>query len=91
MNRILKGLSYTFKRNIGTTDRLLRVAFFLIVAVSWYFGIIAGTIATVLGVFATMLLGTAAVSRCSLTYMFDGNTMSDADKKRLDEKGITYE
>lgn len=91
MKRVFKGLSYTFRRNLGWQDRLLRAVISIVVLASWYFGYVAGTIGIILGITAFMILGTAAVSRCSITYMVNANTMSKAEKARLDARGITYE
>lgn len=91
MNRFLKGLSYTFRRNLGTTDRLIRVVLALGVLAAWSFGMVSGIVGTVLAIFSVMILGTAAVSRCGVTYWMDANTMSEKDKQRLDAKGISYE
>ena len=91
MNRVFKGLSYSFKRNLGWQDRLIRAVISIAVLASLYFGYFAGTLGLVLGIIAFMILGTAAVSRCSLTYMANSNTMGDAEKSKLDAKGISYE
>ena len=91
MNRFLKGLSYTFNRNLGRTDRMIRLVLALAVLATWYGGIISGLLGTILGVLAIMILATAAVARCGVTYWMDANTMSENEKKRLDAKGIKYE
>jgi len=91
MKRVFKGLSYTFGRNLGWQDRLIRVIVALAILASWYFGYITGAIGTILGVLALMILGTAAAARCSITYMANGNTMSEAEKAKLRAKGINYE
>jgi hypothetical protein len=91
MKRILKGLSYTFRRNLGWQDRVIRAIIAIGVLVSWYFGVIAGTVGLILGILAIMILGTAAAARCSITYMADANTMTRSEKMKLDEKGINYE
>lgn len=91
MNRFFKGLSYTFNRNIGKTDRIIRLVLAVIAIASWYFGLVTGLIGTILGIFALMILGTAATARCGVTYWLDINTMSSKEKKILDRKGILYE
>lgn len=70
---------------------MIRLALGLIAIGSWYFGMIAGTVGVVIAAAGLMVLGTAAASRCSVTYMLDANTMSEAEKNRLTQKGIKYE
>ncbi|MBV6645237.1 MAG: DUF2892 domain-containing protein [Cyclobacteriaceae bacterium] len=91
MNRFVKGLSYTFDRNLGFEDRVIRVVLAVAVLVSWFFGVIDGVVGTVLGVLAIMILGTAASARCGVTYWMNANTMGKTEKKRLDDKNISYE
>ncbi len=91
MKRFFKGLSYTFHRNIGKTDRIIRVVSALVILASWYFGLVAGITGTLLGIFAIMILGTAASARCGVTYWMNANTMSKNEKQELDAKGIKYE
>lgn len=91
MNRFFKGLSYTFNRNLGKTDRIIRVVIALFVLSAWYFGVVSGILGTILGILALMILGTAAVSRCGVTYWMDANTMTESEKQNLDAKGINYE
>ena len=91
MNRFTKGLSYTFKRNIGIKDRVIRTVIAVAVLISWSFGEIGGVVGTVLGVLAIMILGTAAYARCGVTYWMNANTMSETEKKNLDKQNIRYE
>ena len=91
MNRFFKGLFYTFNRNIGKTDRIIRVILAVAAIVSWYFGLVTGLVGTLLAIFALMILGTAATARCGITYWLDANTMSIKEKQTLDRKGILYE
>lgn len=91
MNRLIKGMLYTFHRNLGWQDRLIRVVISLAAIGSWYFGAVAGSIGLLLGISGLMLLGTAAISRCSVTYFLNSNTMGAKEKAKLDAKGIKYE
>lgn len=91
MNRFLKGLSYGFSRNLGKNDRIIRTVIALLVLASWAFGAISGTIGIILGVFAIMILGTAASARCGVTYWMNACTISENEKAQLDAKGIKYE
>ncbi|MEQ1855540.1 MAG: DUF2892 domain-containing protein [Longimicrobiales bacterium] len=50
--------------NMGTVDRVLRVAVALVIAALYFSGRISGTLATVLLVFAVVFFLTAAAARC---------------------------
>ena len=91
MSRFIKGLSYTFSRNIGLADRTIRTISALVIIGLWYFEVITGEIGIVLFVLSLMILGTVATSRCGVTYWLDKNTMSTKEKEILDSKGIKYE
>ena len=91
MRRFIKGLSYTFDRNIGKTDRAIRTLVAIGVLILWILGVIAGWAGTVLGIFSVMILGTAASARCGVTYWMNSNTMSNAEKRSLKDRNIRYE
>lgn len=54
------------KKNMGIVDRGLRVIAALAVAGLYFGGVISGTVAIVLGVFATIFVLTSLVSFCPL-------------------------
>ncbi|MEO0734921.1 MAG: DUF2892 domain-containing protein [Bacteroidota bacterium] len=91
MKRFLRGLSYTFHRNLGRTDRILRAVAALVLAGLWFLGWVPGVIGIVLAVFGLMVLGTALSARCSINYWCDLNTMTAAEKAQLDQRGVQYE
>ena len=91
MNRFLKGMSYTFHRNLGWQDRLIRITIAAVGIGSWYFGALAGTIGLAAAIVGFMLTGTALISRCSITYFLKSNTMGAAERAKLDARGIKYE
>lgn len=62
------------KKNMGSTDRIIRIAIAAIVAVLYLMNIISGTAAIVLGVFAVILLLTSFVSFCPLYLPFNLST-----------------
>lgn len=62
------------KKNMGSTDRIIRIAIAAIVAVLYLMNIISGTVAIVLGVFAVILLLTSFVSFCPLYLPFNLST-----------------
>ena len=91
MRRIIKGLSYAFYRNLGWKDRLARAISAFVIMALWLSGVITGVVGVTLGILALMILATAAISRCSITYMLKANTMSEQEKAKLAAKGIKYE
>ena len=52
------------KVNMGAIDRSIRVVVAVIIAVLYFTGQIAGTVAIVLGIVAVVFLGTSIVGRC---------------------------
>lgn len=80
-----------FQRNLGKNDRIIRLFIGFVVLGAWYFGAIAGTIAIILGVVALMLIGTSAAASCPLNSVANINTITEKEKKELDEKGISYQ
>ena len=58
------------KKNMGTLDRLIRLAVAAVIAVLYLTGVISGTIALVLGVLAVVFAMTSAVSFCPLYLPF---------------------
>ena len=91
MNRLIKGMTYSFHRNLGKRDRIIRALFALCGIASWYFGAIVGVIGIAAAVLGLMLLGTAVSSRCAITYIAKTNTISEDEKRQLDGKRINYE
>ncbi|MBK5208479.1 MAG: DUF2892 domain-containing protein [Flavobacteriaceae bacterium] len=62
------------KKNMGSTDKLIRVLIAVVIAVLYYLGKIEGTLAIVLMAFAVILLLTSLVSFCPLYTIFGINT-----------------
>jgi hypothetical protein len=58
------------KKNMGGLDRILRVAFAVIVAVLYLTNVIGGTLAIVLGLLAAVFVLTSLVSTCPLYVPF---------------------
>lgn len=54
------------QKNMGTIDRTIRILVAVAVALLWWSGIVSGTLAIVLGVFAGLFLLTSMVSFCPL-------------------------
>lgn len=62
------------KKNMGTTDRVIRVIIAVIVAILYYTGTISGTLGIVLLVLAAIFVLTSLISFCPLYAPFGINT-----------------
>lgn len=62
------------KTNMGGMDRVVRLIIALVVVALYYFGVISGTLATVLLVLAGIFVLTSLVSFCPLYTLFGINT-----------------
>lgn len=62
------------KKNMGFTDKLIRSAIGIIIAILYYAGIITGTLAIVLLAFAIVFLLTSFISFCPLYTLLGINT-----------------
>ena len=65
------------KPNMGTVDKVIRIALALLVGVLYFTGQISGTVAIVLGIFAVIFLLTSAISFCPLYAPFRISTRRD--------------
>lgn len=63
-------------KNMGTTDKIIRLALAAVVAALYFTGTISGTLALVLGAFAIIFALTSLVSFCPLYTLFGINTCS---------------
>lgn len=68
------------KKNMGLTDRIIRIAAAIFVAVLYFMGTITGTIALVLGSFAVIMVLTSFISFCPLYLPFGINTAKKETK-----------
>ncbi|MEI2611740.1 MAG: DUF2892 domain-containing protein [Candidatus Promineifilaceae bacterium] len=62
-------------KNMGTVDRIVRVAIAALVAILYFTGVISGVLAIILGIFAIIFLLTSAVSFCPLYLPFGLSTL----------------
>lgn len=62
------------KKNMGSTDKIIRILIALTVVVLFYTNVISGTLALVLSVFAIILLITSFVNFCPLYLPFGIST-----------------
>lgn len=68
------------KKNMGSTDKFIRVLIAVVIAVLYYLGKIEGTLAIVLMAFAIIFLLTSLVSFCPLYTIFGINTCKKESK-----------
>ncbi|QBN17590.1 YgaP family membrane protein [Flavobacterium nackdongense] len=54
------------KKNMGTTDKIIRILIALVIGILYYTGTISGTTALILGIFAVIFAITSLVSFCPL-------------------------
>lgn len=66
------------KLNMGTIDRVARIAIAVAVGVLYYLGMISGTAALVLGAIAVIFILTGAVGFCPLYKVVNLSTRKDA-------------
>ena len=62
------------KKNMGSTDEIIRILIALVIGVLYYTETISGTTAIVLGAFAIIFLITSFISFCPLYLPFGINT-----------------
>lgn len=62
------------KKNMGTVDRTIRISIAAIIALLYFAGVISGTLAIVLMVFAVIFLITSFISVCPLYPILGMNT-----------------
>jgi len=62
-------------KNMGTVDRIIRVALAVVVAILYFTGAISGIVAIILGIFAVVFLVTSFVSFCPLYAPFKISTI----------------
>jgi hypothetical protein len=62
------------KKNMGITDKIIRVVLAALVAVLYFTNTISGTLALVLGAFAAVFLLTSFISFCPLYVPFGLST-----------------
>lgn len=62
------------KKNIGLTDKIVRIVLAIVIAVLYYTDTINATIAIILGAFAVILLLTSFINFCPLYLPFGIST-----------------
>lgn len=62
------------KKNVGSTDKVIRLLVAALIAVLYFTNVLSGTLAIVLGVIAVVFVLTSVVSVCPLYVPFGINT-----------------
>jgi hypothetical protein len=68
------------KANMGTADKTVRIILAIVVGVLYYFGVISGTLAIILGIFAVIFIATSFISFCPLYWPFGISTIRKTAK-----------
>ncbi len=61
------------KKNMGSTDKAIRVVLAVLVGILYLTNVISGTTGLVLGIFACILIATSFISFCPLYAIFNTN------------------
>jgi hypothetical protein len=69
------------KKNVGTSDRIIRLILAAIITTLFYTGTISGTVGIVLVVLAVVFFATSLVSFCPLYSILGMNTCAIREKK----------
>lgn len=62
------------KKNMGSTDKIIRIAIAILIAILYFTNTISGTLALVLGAFAVIFIITTFISFCPLYSPFGIST-----------------
>lgn len=68
------------KKNVGNTDKLIRLVIALAIALLYFFNVISGTAAIVLGIIAVVMVITSLINFCPLYTLFKINTCKKEGK-----------
>lgn len=92
MNRLIKGITYSYNRNIGWQDRTIRtIVGIAAIAAAVYFLNSNLTYSILLGVLAIAQFGTVFSARCIICYFLGQCTIDNRERRKLEAKGINYE
>jgi hypothetical protein len=69
------------KKNVGNTDKLIRLIFALLVAVLYFTNVISGTLALVLGIAALAMVITSMLNFCGLYAILGISTCKTKETK----------
>lgn len=67
--------------NMGTADKSIRILLAITIGVLYYFGVISGTLAIILGILAIVFVATSFISFCPFYYPFGISTKKKVAKE----------
>ena len=67
------------KKNMGSTDKIIRISIAVLIAVLYFTNTISGTLALILGVFAIIFIITSFISFCPLYLPFGISTKKNIE------------
>ena len=92
MNNLIKGITYSYNRNIGWQDRTIRTIVGIAATVGAIYFLSSNiTYSILLGALAIAQFGTVFSARCIICYFTGQCTIDSKEKKSLQSKGINYE
>lgn len=69
------------KKNVGSLDSMIRIIVAVVIALLFYFQVLTGTWAVILGAFAIILVITSLVNICPLYMPFGISTRRELSRK----------
>ena len=88
----MKGITYSYHRNIGWQDRTVRTVVGVLAAVGAVYFFESNRLASVLlGFFALAQAGTVLSARCIMCYFANQCTIDHRERKSLTHREIAYE
>lgn len=92
MNYFLKGITYSYHRNIGWQDRTVRIIVGILSTIgAVYFFNDKILYSILLSVFTIAQFGTVLSTKCIMCYFAGLCTIDVKERKNLDGRGIVYE
>ncbi len=92
MKKIIKGFTYSFFRNIGWADRIIRTVAGIIAAAGAFYFLKTNLVATIaLAVLAVAQFWTVLSARCIICYFAGVCTIPSGERKKLSGKGVATE
>ena len=67
------------KQNMGTEDRIIRLAAAVVVAILYFTNVISGTVGIILGILAVVFVATSFVGTCPLYLPFGFSTKKEEE------------
>ena len=92
MNKLIKGITYSYNRNIGWQDRTLRTIVGIGATIgAIYFFKTNLTYTIILGILAVAQFGTVLSARCIICFFAGQCTIDSKERKNLEANRIPYE